>query len=279
MDAEEYRRESGERWERAATGWSRRAHELDAATRPVSEAMVEALGPQPGQTILELAAGPGVTFLGVAERLAPGGRLILSDRSEPMVEVARERIADRADVEARVLDAESIDLPTASVDGVLCRWAYMLVPDPATALGETRRVLRPGGRLALSVWADPEGNPWVVVAMRELMRRGLAPAPEPDAPGMFALADPERVVGLLAGAGFSDWDVRPVGFEYEFAGAERWWEVMTDLNRTVADAHASLDEAGRAEVREALAREFEPWTGPDGALRLPACALVAGASA
>ena len=281
MDPQEYRDESRERWERAAGGWSRRAGEMDEATRPVSDWMVEALAPQPGQTILELAGGPGQTFLGVAERVQPGGRLIVTDQSEAMAEAARERIGQLGTpgVEARVLDGEAMDLPTASVDGVLCRFGYMLMADPATALGETRRVLRPGGRVALAVWDGPEVNPWIAVAQRELIRRELAPPPDPAAPGMFSLADAHGLDGLLAGAGFADREVRGLDFEYAFATADQWWELMCDLNRTVADADGGLDDAGRAELRAAVADLFRPWMGSGGEVRLPARVLVAAASA
>ena len=107
-----------------------------------------------------------------------------------MVEVARRRGAELGleNVDYRVIDAEQIELQADSVDGVLCQSGYMLMADPAAALSETRRVLRPGGRLALSVWGAPEQNPWASIGGRLLVERGHLPPPEPGAPGVFSMA-------------------------------------------------------------------------------------------
>ncbi|MFN2490941.1 MAG: class I SAM-dependent methyltransferase [Actinomycetota bacterium] len=123
--------------------------------------MIRELAPQPGDTELELAAGAGDTGFEAAAILGEGGRLISTDFSPAMVDVARGRSAELrvGNVDHRVMDAEHIELETDSVDGVLCRFGYVLMADPATALSETRRVLRPSGRLALAVWGTTERNP------------------------------------------------------------------------------------------------------------------------
>src|SRR5919198_3735025 len=130
---------------------------------PVSAWMVEAIDPQPGHTVLELAAGTGDTGLLAAELIEPGGTLICSDFAPEMLATAQRRAEELGirNVRFRQIDAETaIDLEAASVDGVLCRWGYMLMIDPGTALQETRRVLKSGGRLALAAWTGPEDNLW-----------------------------------------------------------------------------------------------------------------------
>src|ERR1700761_8623925 len=131
---------------------------------PVSVAMIDALALQPGERVLELAAGPGDTGLMAAELTRPG-TLISSDGAEAMLDVARARARALGidNVEFRQLELEWIDLPTASIDAVLCRWGIMLIVDPEAAAQEIRRGLRAGGRAAFSVWDAPERNPWATI--------------------------------------------------------------------------------------------------------------------
>ena len=111
-----------------------------------------------------------------------------------MVETARSAGEEQglANIEYRVEDAEHMDLGDDSVDGVICRFGYMLMADPAAALAETRRVLRAGGRLVFSVWGAPDRNPWVSQLGRLAVDRGLMSPPRPGMPGIFGLADPDR---------------------------------------------------------------------------------------
>ncbi len=281
-DADEYRAENLTRWEASAAGWERRRESFQAVALPVSRWLVEASHPQPGHRVLELAAGPGDTGLLAAELIAPGGILISSDAAEPMLDVARRRATELGidNVEFRVLDAEWIDLPTADVDGVLCRWGYMLLADPDAALGETRRVLRPGGRIALATWAAPEHNPFFTIRGQELRRRGLGgPPPAPDAPGPFALSDPHRVSDRLAGAGFTGILVEELPITFRFASFEELWDTSRDLGVELRRiTHAAGPEV-TDDLRQTLATAYEPFTAADGSLAVPGLVLVAAADA
>jgi SAM-dependent methyltransferase len=277
----EYRQASHDRWSRAATGWGAQAQRLQGWAMPVSHWMLEAIAPQPGQTVLELAAGPGDTGLLAAEMVQPGGTLISSDFAEPMLDVARERAAEFGidNVEFRVIDAESIDLDTASVDAVLCRWGYMLMADAGAALSETRRVLRPGGRLALAAWDAAEHNAWARLPSAALVELGLAQPPPPDAPSMFAFAVPGRIEQLLGDAGFTDVRRDAVELEADYEDLDAYLSVTSDCSRPFADALAALDDGMRAKVRDAIEAGLAPFRQPDGSYRIPARCLVAVASA
>src|SRR6185436_1131677 len=142
MDATEFRVASHAVWEAMAPGWDTRHAYFEERARPVAERMLERLEPRPGETILELAAGTGVVGFAAARLVQPDGTVIVSDFSQAMVEAAARHAADLGigNVECRVLDAEQIDLQDHAVDGVLCRWGYMLMPKPEAAFAETRRV-------------------------------------------------------------------------------------------------------------------------------------------
>ena len=178
-----------------------------------------------------------------------------------------------------MLNAEWIDLPVASVDAVLCRWGYMLMADPAAALAETRRVLRPGGRVALAVWDAVERNPWALLFAEELIERGLSTPPAAGTPGPFALASPERVLELLEQAGFADARVETLDLRRRHASFEELWDSTLDLSRSFHDAVLSRPAGEIAEIQASLAERFAPYTAADGTLEIPARTLVASASA
>ena len=280
-DVDAQRAEMRDRWQRAASGWGRRAERLRDFGMPVSAWMIEHLSLQPGQRVLELAAGPGDTGFLAAELVRPGGVLLTSDGSEAMLEVARER-AERLgidNVEFQRLELEWIDLPAASVDAVLCRWGVMLIVDPAAGLREMRRVLRPGGRAALAVWDSPEVNPWATVPTRALVTLGHVEPPDPTAPGMFALAEPGGLQEMLEEAGFVDVVVDAVRVTRPYTDVDEYIEETLDVSMPFAEAFEALSDDDRSRVRHEIAALTEPFTAPAGAVTFTGQSLVAVASA
>ena len=269
-----------ERWKRAARGWSARANEVRDFGMPVSAWMIDQLALQPGQRVLELAAGPGDTGFMAAELVSPGGTLISTDAIEPMLDIARERAGSMgvSNAEFKQVDLQWIDLETAAVDAALCRWGLMFAPDPGASLQEMRRVLRPGGRVALAVWADPERNPWATVPTRALVELGHAEPPDPDAPGMFVLRDSERLRGLLEEAGFLDVVVEEVELERLDASVQEFIRGTTDLSSPFAEVRDRLTDEQWSDVEARIEELVEPFTSEDGTLRFPACSLGAAAS-
>lgn len=279
--AADQRAEMLERWDRAASGWSRRADSIQEFGMRVSVWMVEHLALQPGERVLELACGPGDTGFLAAELVKPGGTLIASDASRAMLGVASGRARDLGvtNVEFRQLELEWIDLETASVDTVLCRWGLMFAVDPGAALQEVRRVVRPQGRAALAVWDQPEANPWATIPSRALVELGHVVAPDPDAPGMFVLADRDRLRGLLEDAGFVEVRIDSVDLSRSNGGIEQFLQETIDVSGQFGEVWRRLSERHRDELRERIAALAAPFTAADGSLRLPARSLVAAASA
>ena len=187
--------------EAIAPGWERRRAQVEEVAAPMREWMLRELRPAPGDTLLELAAGVGDTGFEAAALAGEGSRLITTDFSPAMLAAARRRGAELGveNVDYRVMDAERIELADESVDGVLCRFGYMLMPDPSAALAETRRVLREGGRLTLAVWGALERNPMFAIAAVSLLQRGHIEPPPPEAPGPFSMASLGSHRGAAAG--------------------------------------------------------------------------------
>jgi ubiquinone/menaquinone biosynthesis C-methylase UbiE len=260
------RQQSRAAWNAVAQGWYAQREELWKASRPVSEWLIRRLDPQPGDTVLELAAGLADTGLMAARLVGEAGRVIVTDFAPEMVAGARRRAEEIGveNAEFRVLDAERMDLETDSVDGVLCRWAYMLTTDPAAAFAETRRVLRPGGRLAFSVWANRERNPALSLVGRVLESRGHIAPPEPEAPGAFAMADPGRIRELVVGAGFAEPEIDEVSFRWSFADQEAYWRYLTETSASAAPVLRSLPTTAQEAVWEQVHEAARPFHSGEG---------------
>ena len=281
MDPDTFRDEALRQWEGAAAGWEARREALQSVTQPISVWMVEHLGPQPGHTILELAAGPGDTGLLAAELVRPGGRVLLTDVAEAMVRAAERRAAELGitNVETRVMPAEWLDLPTASIDGVLCRFGYMLLADPAASLRETRRVLRPGGRVALAAWTAAKDNPWLSAIGSSLVELGFAERPDPDEPGPFAFGEPGRIEALLDEAGFDEPLLETVDVTFRFASTDEHFENQRTLGTRLNERLAALSPADHSRLRDAVDAKLAPYVEADGSVAIPGRTWVAAASA
>jgi SAM-dependent methyltransferase len=279
-DPKAFRSESRRGWGSVAAGWGKHAPSQMAATMPVVTWMLDAAHLQPGAEVLDLAAGPGEVGFLALELIQPGGRLITSDFSPEMLNQAQERAQALGlqGVRFKQIDAESIDLDAASLDAVLCRWGFMLMADPGAALRECRRVLRPGGRLALAAWTGPEDNRWSSAVGQVMVARGLAEPVEPGTPSQFAWAAPGVIEEQLDAAGFVDGiEVEAVDFAFRET-FDDWWGRTRGMSRAGAvidGLPAGERDAVRDELRAALA-EYED---ADGVLVLPARTWVAAASA
>lgn len=198
-------------------------------TAPLSERMLDLAGLQRGMRVLDLATGRGEPALRAAARVGPEGRVLGVDLSGAMLRMAREA-ADRnglSNLDLREGDAESLaDLPQDHFHAATVRWALMYMQAPVAALATARRALVSAGVLVAAVWAEPERASFFTMPRRLLERYRSLPALDPEAPGVFRYADPDRVVRDFSRAGFTldhveDMEV-PV-FEAETGGEVVAW--------------------------------------------------------
>ncbi|HEX6459448.1 MAG TPA: class I SAM-dependent methyltransferase [Thermoleophilaceae bacterium] len=265
-------------WDSVAGGWEEHADFADEREAELTAHLLDLVALEPGDRVLELACGPGGVGLAAARRIAGHGHVVLSDAAPRMVAVAESRAAALGihNVSFKQLDLEQIDEPDDSYDVVLCREGLMLVPDPDGAATEIRRVLRPGGRLALAVWGPRERNPWLGIVLDSVSEQLGVQVPPPGVPGPFSLEDAVRLESILAGAGLHDVRVTEHEVPYRAASSEEWWVRTVALAGPLATMLGSLPASAADAVRDRARGEIAAYeTG--GRLEIPGVSLVASA--
>lgn len=277
---DEAREKSRDVWDEMAAGWDRHRDYMWNTTRHVAEWLVDHANLKDGDIVLDLAGGTGDNGFLAARRVGSSGKLIITDFAPLMVETARRRAREQGlgNVETRVLDAEKMDLDDASVDAIICRWGFMLMLDPQAALKECRRVLKSGGRLALSVWGVPEQNPWVTVIGMTMMQMGHQPGGDPFGPGgMFSLAEADTIRSMLTATGFTDTTFEEMPVVWRYGSFDETWNFMTQVAGAIAALVKDLPVGEVDKLRRALENNVEPFRDDSG-LALPGVAINVAAS-
>jgi SAM-dependent methyltransferase len=238
-----------------------------------------ATGIEAGARVLDVGCGSGQTTREAARLAGPTGRVTGIDLSGPMLELARRRTAAAAlgTVTFEQADAQVADLGAARYDRVISRNGLMFFGDPVAAFTNLRRALAPDGRLVALVWRTLAENEWFA----DLHAAGAAgrdiALPAPDAPGPFALGDPERVRALLAAAGFAEPQLvgvrEPMLYGRDVATAE------TMALGVVGPMLDGLDEDARAGARAALRATLEAHLRPEGVVYRSAMWIITAAPA
>jgi SAM-dependent methyltransferase len=263
-----------EEWSAVADAWDDSAEYIDSHSVAATEALVEGVGVQPGDRLLELAAGPGALGARWSGLVGPPGRVVISDIAPGMVETARRRNAGLGNVEVRLVDASAIDCPDASFDVVVSRMGLMFTPDPAAAFGEIRRVLTARGRLGALTWAGMEHNPWMTCVGMAAMMNGLVAGGPPVGPGgIFSLSDPARLATLAEDAGFVDVAVEQIPTSFRAESIDAHIERVSGLAGPLAAAFAAATPEQLAAVRQTATQLAADHISDDG-VTLPGRALL-----
>lgn len=262
-------------WGAVAPAWGTYADFTDRRGRELAERLLLLSAPRPGERVIELACGAGGVGLAAAVLVGAGGEVIVSDIAEEMTDIAARRARDAGlgNVHARVLDLEEIGEADATVDVVLCREGLMFAINPARAVGEIHRVLRPGGRFAASVWGPRTQNPWLALIMDAVAAEVGSPMPPPGIPGPFALEDADRLKRLLVDEGFAAVTLSELPVPLRAASLDEWWVRSSSLSGPVSARLAAMADEAKARLRSRLQEAVRPYEDSAG-LQFPGLALV-----
>ena len=262
-------------WGVVAPGWKENADFVDGRGTDLTAAMLEGISLTGGERVLELACGPGGTGIAAAELVGPSGEVVLSDVAPEMTAIAIERARDRGlgNVISLELDLERIDQPDASYDAVVCREGLMLVPEPARAASEIRRVLRPGGRASVSVWGSREQNPWLGAMLDAIGGELGGTFPPPGVPGPLSLGERGKLLGALSDGGFTDVEVTKVEVPWRGGDFDDWWRRTTALAGPVAKLLEAQPVDTVERIQATARRALDRYETADG-LEIPGVTLV-----
>lgn len=279
FDAATYKNAQREQWNKDGAAWRRWSPTLEHWYGDVTRRMLDLARIQPGQRILDIAAGAGEPAVSAASRVGPGGHVLATDISEGIVELARQVADERGlrQVETRAMDGEKLDLPDASFDAVLCRLGLMYMPHPVTALREWRRALRPGGRVAVAVFSTPDRNDWGAVPAAIIRRRAQLPPPVAGQPGPFSLGASGVLEGIFRQAGFADPEILAVPVPHRAASAADYVSVAREAFGGFNAMMARLSAQEQASAWDEVAASLRSFESPAG-FEVPGECLVGAAT-
>jgi SAM-dependent methyltransferase len=241
----------------AGKAWAELQDALDRQLEPLGDDVTAVLKPQTGERILDIGCGTGQTTLALGGRVGPAGRILGVDIFRPMLAIARSRGGDTPQVEFQEGDAQTFRFDPGVFDGIFSRFGVMFFADPVAAFINLRSALKPGGRLAFICWRPAGENPWMTPPTGSALADMPPPVrPDPGAPGPFGFAEPERVRGILADAGFTDVAIK--SHDVKLGGNSLEDSVRLSLSIGPLGAHLREHPEKRAAVVAELRKAFTP---------------------
>jgi ubiquinone/menaquinone biosynthesis C-methylase UbiE len=248
---EEIRDQQKQSWNKFSPGWKKWDDLTMDFLRPMGEEIISTIDPAGKNMILDIAAGTGEPGLTIAA-MTPAGKVIITDLAEDMLMIARENAAKRniRNIETVACDVCELPFNDNSFDAISCRFGFMFFPDMQLAANEMHRVLKPGGKMATSVWNIPEKNFWVTAMMGTINKHMDPPQPPPGAPGMFRCAKPGLMKEIFEKAGFKNITEKEVTTQLNSGTVETYWDMMTEIGAPIVAALSKADEATRKNIKE-----------------------------
>lgn len=267
-------------WTETAKYWIQYSATIRAMFAPLTNALIEHAGINEGQTVLDVAGGPGEPGLTIAEKVGPNGSVTCTDAVAEMVEAARNDATRRGltNVQFHQCTADSLPFPDNYFDTTVCRLGIMLVPDPLAAVREMLRVTKPGGRLALAVWHKSEINPFCYVVTNVMAQHVNAPAADPDAPNAFRFAESGKLANVLTEAGAREVEERVVKFNIQAPiSAHEFWIMRSRTSDTLREKLAKLSTEEQTQIADEVQQEVKEFF-PHNQMNFPTQMILATAT-
>ncbi len=248
---EQIRNQQKESWNKFSAGWKKWDNMVMDFLKPVGAEIIRLIDPKKDDMILDIASGTGEPGLTIAT-IVTNGKVVLTDLSEDMLAIAKENAAQRGITNIEAVACDVCELPFAdnSFDAISCRFGFMFFPDMQLAAKEMSRVLKPGGRIATSVWNVPEKNFWVTAMMGSINRHMQLPPPPAGAPGMFRCAKDGMIVTLFTEAGLKNITQREVPGKLHCKTIDDFWEMHTEVGAPIVAALSKADDDTKAKIKE-----------------------------
>lgn len=242
-------------WNKFSSGWKKWDNLVMEFLKPMGDEIIRLLHPGGDDQVLDVASGTGEPGLTIATMLT-GGKVIITDLSEDMLQVAREHAAHRNidNIETQVCDVCELPFGDNTFDAISCRFGFMFFPDMLLAAKEMARVLKPGGRIATSVWNVPEKNFWVTAIGGTINKNMQLPPPTPGAPGMFRCAKPGMIQDLFKQAGLKNTSEKEIEGALNCGTPGVYWDMMTDVAAPFVAALSKADDTMRDKIRREVAQ-------------------------
>jgi ubiquinone/menaquinone biosynthesis C-methylase UbiE len=261
-------------WNKFSPGWKKWDDLTMDFLKPMGDEIIRLIKPKNNEVILDVAGGTGEPGLTIASMLKDG-KVSITDLAESMLEIARENATKRGikNIEIRACDVCELPFDDNTFDAISCRKGFMFFPDMLLAAKEMARVLKPGGRIAASVWNVPEKNFWITAIMGTISRNMELPTLPPGAPGMFRCAEDGFMSDLFSQAGLKNISLYEIAGKLNSKTTDVYWEMMTEVGAPIVAALNNADDA----IKEKIKREVYQVVDekyPDGKVVIDSSAIV-----
>ena len=271
---EQIREQQKASWNKFSSGWKKWDDLTMDFLKPMGDEIIRMLNPKGNDVVLDVAAGTGEPGLTIASMLS-GGKVIITDLAEDMLVIARESAKQRGieNIEIRACDVCDLPFPDNTFDAISCRFGFMFFPDMLLAAKEMVRVLKPGGRIATSVWYSPEKNFWVTAIMGTINRNMELPPPPPGSPGMFRCAKDGFMTDLFSQAGVKNIRTKEVAGKMNCKTTDVYWNMMTEIGAPIVAALSKADDAMKEKIKKEVFQTVNQKY-PSGNISIESSAIV-----